>query len=111
VSTLCHDYDIDLGDNHCLKFVSWYPDRELNPQYDGIPDVEKWGARVLHLSDKSETGKCEGFITFDGEVQRQVFAAVAKWQVQSWEPLTVSPSLLCSCGDHGYIREGKWVRA
>lgn len=33
------------------------------------------------------------------------------WQVQSWEPLTISPSVLCSCGDHGFIREGRWVPA
>lgn len=24
---------------------------------------------------------------------------------------TLTPSLLCSCGDHGFIRDGKWVRA
>lgn len=28
------------------------------------------------------------------------------------EPLTLSPSLLCkTCGDHGFIRGGKWVAA
>lgn len=36
------------------------------------------------------------------------------WKVESWEPLTLSPSLLCmrkECGTHGFIREGKWVPA
>jgi hypothetical protein len=41
------------------------------------------------------------------------------WDVVSLEPLTLSPSLLCryrwqqgpECGDHGFIREGKWVSA
>jgi hypothetical protein len=27
------------------------------------------------------------------------------------EHLTLSPSILCSCGDHGFIQGGKWVRA
>lgn len=25
------------------------------------------------------------------------------------EHLTIEPSLLCRCGEHGFIREGKWV--
>ena len=33
------------------------------------------------------------------------------WTLKSREPLTLSPSILCSCGDHGFIREGKWVPA
>jgi len=33
-----------------------------------------------------------------------------KWQLESLEPLTLSPSLLCGqCGKHGYIRDGRWV--
>lgn len=34
------------------------------------------------------------------------------WQVESWDPLTLSPSVLCNtCGLHGFIREGRWVPA
>lgn len=34
------------------------------------------------------------------------------WQLVKAEPLTVSPSILCSgCKTHGFIREGKWVEA
>ncbi|MGZ6281702.1 MAG: hypothetical protein ACXWQ5_00145 [Ktedonobacterales bacterium] len=34
------------------------------------------------------------------------------WTLNSLDPLDVSPSLLCTaCGDHGFIRGGKWVRA
>lgn len=32
-----------------------------------------------------------------------------KWQLESLEPLTLSPSLLCLCGRHGFIRQGRWV--
>lgn len=32
------------------------------------------------------------------------------WTVESWDPLTLSPSILCrTCGLHGYIRGGKWI--
>lgn len=34
--------------------------------------------------------------------------ADGKWQVASLEPLTLSPSLLCPCGVHGFIRAGRW---
>lgn len=34
--------------------------------------------------------------------------AEAKWQVESLEPLTISPSLLCPCGHHGFISNGRW---
>jgi len=33
------------------------------------------------------------------------------WQLASKEPLTLSPSFLCHCGHHGFIRDGKWVQA
>jgi hypothetical protein len=47
-------------------------------------------------------GWCVGGITFGG----------TGWTLESKEPLTVSPSLLCrSCGSHGFIRDGKWVQA
>lgn len=34
------------------------------------------------------------------------------WTVESKEPLTISPSILCgACNIHGFFREGKWVSA
>ena len=47
----------------------------------------------------------------DGPVTSQIFPAGARWQVQSTEPLTLSPSIPCHCGDHGFIRDGRWVAA
>lgn len=33
----------------------------------------------------------------------------AYWALEAEEPLTLSPSLLCTeCGDHGFVSEGKW---
>lgn len=34
------------------------------------------------------------------------------WTLNSLDPLDISPSLLClMCGDHGFIRQGKWIPA
>jgi len=101
---------LDLGDGHVLHWTCWAPDRELNPQYEGLPDVERFGAFITNPT--ADGGTCTSAITFDTPQARQLVPERALWQVESWEPLTVSPSLLCpDCGDHGFIREGRWVRA
>ena len=34
------------------------------------------------------------------------------WTMESEEPLSLTPSLLCTtCGEHGFVRDGKWVPA
>lgn len=119
------EYDLDLGGGHFLRFTSWKPDRDLNPQYEqpdgSYPSIEKFGALVMH--NRPDGTPCEGAITFDSEWARKVTGTAAIWQVECWEPLTISPSLLCkmpldgvtlsgpTCDDHGFIREGKWVPA
>lgn len=70
------------------------------------------GLRHKHIA--ADTGEeCMGKIYFELEwVNRDpALAGVGKWMVESWEPLTVSPSLLCSCGHHGFIRGGRWIPA
>lgn len=99
----------DLGDDHWAEYSAWAPDRELNPSRAHLPDVEKWGILIYHHN--SEGNWCAGFCTFAGDVQREVAPKAVTWTVESWDPLTISPSVLCSCGDHGFIREGRWVRA
>jgi hypothetical protein len=110
--------EIDLGYGHRLRFVSWGPDRMLNPQYLCMPDVDRYGAIIRHEllpSDQNTTcvrdGKCQGYILFAGEVQQESEPVTTAWRVLSWEPLTLDPSLQCHCGDHGHIREGRWVPA
>lgn len=40
------------------------------------------------------------------------FGMSSGWTLEAVEPLTISPSLLCTrCGTHGFIRAGKWVPA
>lgn len=101
---------LDLGHRHFARFVGWASDRDLNPRHDGLPDVERWGIEIEHPRQDG-SGPCVGFATFDGDVQRQVHPQIPKWTVESIDPLTISPSVLCSCGDHGFIRQGLWVPA
>jgi hypothetical protein len=88
------------------------------------------GALIIHARASAPHGYCEAAITFDVPwllaSARKGYGGgqAALWQVQSFDPLTVSPSLLCKapvyndegtvigeCNDHGFIREGRWVRA
>lgn len=90
--------DLDLGHDHRLRFS----------QYEnGVV-----GAIVEHLNPDGQP--CSGAIMFDVP-EAHVFIAKDRprplWTVQSWEPLTLTPSVLCSCGDHGHIQEDKWVPA
>ena len=57
---------------------------------------------------KQETTWCCGafFLRPEGNPQ-----GVDIWMLESKEPLTLSPSFLCHCGHHGFIRSGKWVGA
>lgn len=102
--------DLDLGDGHTLRFTGWNPDPALNPQYADLPPEDfHHGAIVSHSTPDGRY--CEGAITFESPRSAVAWADHARWTVQSRDPLTLSPSLLCSCGDHGFIRNGAWVRA
>jgi hypothetical protein len=69
---------------------------------------ENWiGIVEWHLN--SIDNLCEGFVAFDVETD-YIPAHAAKWTVESFDPLTISPSVLCTvCNHHGYIRDGRWV--
>ncbi len=103
---------VDLGDGHTLRFMSWSPDRALNPQFADVPDIERLGAQITHPRPDG-AGECRSGVYFDTpDVRRVIRNDNHVWQVESWEPLTLSPSILCGqCGDHGFVRSGRWVRA
>jgi hypothetical protein len=57
---------------------------------------------------RTPQGWCGGWVPFNVHPH----ANDAHWTVNSLEPLDLSPSLLCTiCGNHGFIREGRWVPA
>lgn len=99
--------DLDLGGGVLGWFFSWKPDRALNPQYAHIADIERAGVMLEHKMPDGTPH--DGSITFDLPGARELFGARALWQVSQWDPLTCTPSVLCSCGWHGFITAGKWV--
>jgi hypothetical protein len=54
-------------------------------------------------------GMCGGSINFTNSTIAQKEGR-SMWTVSSWEPLTLTPSILCGCGgQHGHITNGKYV--
>lgn len=113
------EWERDLGNGVVLAFTEWAPERDINPQYadtEEWPDVERYGASVRFPDG------CKGHITFNGPVARKHNERAREagrkeaplWDVESWDPLTVTPSILdhgsatCS-GHHGYITNGRWA--
>jgi hypothetical protein len=109
------DWD-DIGSDHRIRYYGWAPDRDLNPQYADRPDIEKLGAQIAHPSRPDAQCWLPDYEGGVGGVMFDIPGAEhfpgAKWQLVSWEPLHIEPSVLCrACGDHGYIRDGRWVAA
>jgi hypothetical protein len=95
----------ELNSRHQLRGLSlglghWL---ELSAAY-GKADDEAVGGTIFHR--KPDGGLCYGainFVAFDGH---------PVWTVDSWDPLSCSPSFACHCGTcHGFIRDGAWVSA
>jgi hypothetical protein len=108
---------LDLGHGHTLRFLRWAPDDlpENRARFGvPLPVVERSGAVVEHPHLKLVGETCISAIHFnDARFLEHNPGYVGRvWEVVTWEPLTLSPSLLCrECGDHGFIREGRWVPA
>ena len=101
---------IDLGHGHTIEIAAWSPDLDLNPGLRHLADQFPARTNGIVTHKLPDGGECSGAITFDTPLTREHMTG-PYWTVGSWEPLTLSPSLLCHCGDHGFIRDGKWVPA
>ncbi|MGH9768762.1 MAG: DUF6527 family protein [Blastocatellia bacterium] len=93
--------DLDLGDGHSLTWT----------RYEG----EICGGIIRHdmpVSEKFPHGYCDGAFWLRGNKLTASEPNRPRWDLTgSFECPTLSPSFLCHCGDHGWIREGRWVRA
>lgn len=97
------EHALDLGDGHWLNWIA------------PGPDGPRIGAIIFHrlppgAPDFLGNGMCAASVWFDAArapAGRPVWALTGAAD----EHITLSPSLLCSCGDHGFVRDGKWVRA
>lgn len=77
--------------------------------YERLEYKGQWVA--IHDYHKDKEGEwCVGYVPFD--VASEIRTGGDHWTIESWDPLTLSPSLLCrTCGNHGFIRRGVWVPA
>ncbi len=106
MSTPPADDRVDLG-NGCM--YSRLLDNDGH--WVGIHEWHRCSAR--DVPGAYGDGLTAGFIAFDTPEAREVTTAASpKWTVESWDPLTLSPSILCRpCGHHGWIRGGRWESA
>lgn len=103
-------YEIDLGHDHHARKFGWHPDRDLNPQFEGIPDVDFAGVAVAHPKIGHKGEWCVSAAHIKGAIEAVLGSNIPVWDLVSEDPLHVEPSLLCrTCGDHGWIRNGLWV--
>ena len=88
---------IDIGGGHLIHFVSFEGE---------VCAIDDW-------HKKPDGTWCKGFIDFEGSAWVKSFDGLVKgWTVVQREPLTLTPSLECRvCGDHGFITNGRWVKA
>lgn len=90
--------DLWLDDDHAIEFITRQG------------ETEPYGAHIWHRPGPKKRdpsamhGWCLGTFQWRG-------MNGPNWTLESMSPLTVSPSILCSCGAHGFIREGKWIPA
>lgn len=83
------------------EYTSIGHDVEIEVRYI---DGEAHGVAYKHPT--ANGGICEGWAHF------YPFSPSDSWIVESLDPLTISPSLLCGiCGHHGFIKQGRWVPA
>lgn len=110
------DPPLDFDSGVTGVFTAWKPDRELNPKYVDVPDIDPFGL-ILYHPRPDNGAECMSSLDFDTPERQQAMAAgrwPARpiWQVESLDPLTLSPSIVCrECGIHGFIRGGRWVSA
>lgn len=80
---------IDIGHGHSIEYF-------VNPETG-----ERYGLTLWH--PRPGGGECGCSVFWAGR-------AAPIWRATSIEPLTLEPSVQClQCGDHGFIREGRWV--
>jgi hypothetical protein len=113
MSGLGPEHSIDIGGGVYFRWLQFSPDRDLNPHLAHLADNPRTGIIVGHVHP--DGGICEGAVLFDTPENRREEGRPL-WQVESLEPLTISPSILYStekggCGLHGFIREGRWAGA
>lgn len=73
-------------------------------------------AGIVEWHRKANGEWCRGWVPFRGSKWSLLFEGRASeyqcWDVSQKDPLTLSPSIMCrACGNHGFIRNGRWEKA
>lgn len=88
---------IDLGHGHIAK-----PTQNMAGEHLGYV--------IDHPNAADPSKQCGGAVYLEGK--SGPYGGRAEWKLESLDPLTLSPSVLCSvCGDHGFVRGGSWLPA
>lgn len=91
-------FDISLGHGHWLQWT----------EFQGV----RCGGVIRHLDSKAESGLCAGSFWTDDRYNKACGTKHAIWMLTgAADAPTLSPSFMCHCGDHGWVRDGKWVPA
>lgn len=90
--------DIWLDEDHAVEWLT----------HPG--ESEPYGAHIWHRPGpyKHEPSATPGWCL--GTIQWRR-ARAPLWELHSLAPLTVTPSILCGCGAHGFITQGTWIAA
>lgn len=85
---------------------------ELAPGRELLPIVGRDGALIGYVEQHPSArngSPCGGSIAISGTFWA---GDHPRWRAVSVEPLTLEPSVLCrTCGNHGWVRDGRWVPA
>jgi Family of unknown function (DUF6527) len=108
---------IKLDDRHAVVKLFWngvwcgIDEWHLRPHIEGID----WPQ-----TDEKGDVWCVGYCLFavpEADAYADAYCGgqrESRWQVQSYDPLTLSPSIQCGvkgCSSHGFIQQGTWVGA
>jgi hypothetical protein len=86
------------------RFISLGEDHHAVPILSSGRGGDIVGYQVGHVDARDGVRNCATFVPTAGIGKR--------WVVQSEAPLSLSPSVVCIlCGDHGWVKEGKWEKA
>ena len=89
--------ELDLGNGYTGYLFAC---SEAHPHPSGYA-----GVTVRHATP--DGNQCGHIATWDGSHDPD-----HTWELVSIDPLHIEPSILChTCGDHGWIRNGQWVKA
>jgi hypothetical protein len=106
-----HSYDLIYGD--ALWWEDHWPTKKwssitrLTPEV-GAPEIL---TAVVIWHRRPDNGEiCGVLVHFARPLQKSEKALdYPIWEVKSFKPFEIMPSVICkTCGDHGWIRDGRW---